>query len=175
MQSTRISQGVAMQTSILENMYFSKRRISYMVLRMIGKYYTDYRVIRITQPNGTVMPIEFNKPEYGEDGLPSGILNEIEDTLYYDVLLKKTPPFTSVRAQQLSIFSEVLKSGVIPPPVAAKLLLALSDIPNKQDLLFELENFYKEQAQVPAGIGAGEGGGGGFAGAGSPPLSPEAV
>lgn len=172
MQSTRISQGAAMQTSILENMYFSKRRISYFVLRMIGKYYTDYRVIRITQPNGTMMPIEFNKVEYGESGEVVGLLNEIEDTLYYDVLLKKTPPFTSVRAQQLSIFSEVLKSGVIPPPVAAKLLLALSDIPNKQDLLFELENFYKEQAQIQSGAVPGDGGGGGMV---ATPPPPEAV
>lgn len=160
MQSTRISQGAAMQTSILENMYFSKARIALVVLRMIGKFYTDYRVVRIAKPNGESETYEFNKPQYVTPEFPSGqvqqgmiqpelkILNEIEDTLYYDVILKKVPPFTSVRAQMLTIFSEVLKSGVIPPPIAAKMMVMLSDMPNKEDIIFELENFYREQASA---------------------------
>lgn len=162
MQSTRISQGAAMQTTILENMYFSKTRIALVVLRMIGKFYTDYRVIRIAKPNGESETYEFNKPEYVMPSMPGGemqngmmvpevsLLNKIEDTIYYDVILKKVPPFTSVRAQMLTIFSEVLKSNVIPAPIAAKMMLMLSDMPNKEDIIFELENFYKEQAAMQA-------------------------
>ena len=154
MQNTRISQGAAMQTTILENMYFSKQRISLVLLRLIGKFYTDYRVVRITQPNGLTDNYEFNVPEKDENGNPTGgILNKIEDSLYYDVILKKVPPFNSMRDRMLTIFSEVLKSNVIPAPIAGKMMLLLSDMPNKQDLILELENFYAAQQQ-PQGAAA---------------------
>lgn len=155
MQSTRISQGAAMQTTILENMYFSKQRISLVLLRLIGKFYTDYRVVRITQPNGLTDNYEFNVPETDENGNPTGgILNKIEDTLYYDVILKKVPPFNSMRDRMLTIFAEVLKSNVIPAPIAGKMMLLLSDMPNKQDLILELENFYAAQQQGQGTAGA---------------------
>lgn len=155
MQTNRINQGAAMQTSILENLYFSKQRIAQIVLRLIGKYYTDYRIIRVTQPNGMSDEYQFNIPQIDpETGKATGILNEISDTLCYDVVLKKVPPFNTMRERTLMIFSEVLKSGVIPPPVAAKLMLTLSDAPNKEDLIMELENFYKEQAAAAAAMPA---------------------
>lgn len=168
MQSTRISQGAAMQTCILENMHFSKKRIALVILRLIGKFYTDYRVIRITKPNGTTDTLEFNKPvpvmsaggdgefERGFEKPQMGIFNEIEDTLYYDVTLKEVPPFNSMRERQLAIFAEVLKSNVIPAHIAAKMLLTLADMPGKEDIIFELENFYQQQqaAQAAAPPGA---------------------
>lgn len=150
MQSTRISQGAAMQTTILENMYFSKQRIALVLLRLIGKFYTDYRVVRVTQPNGLTDNFEFNLPGRDKNGNPV-ILNKIEDTLYYDVILKKVPPFNSIRDRQLTIFAEVLKSGVIPAPIAAKMMLSLADVPKKEDLILELENFYSGQQQQTQG------------------------
>ena len=154
MQNTRISQGAAMQTTILENLYFSKQRIAYVLLRLIGKFYTDYRVVRVTQPNGLTDNFEFNRVEKDELGNPTGqIFNKIEDTLYYDVILKKVPPFNAMRDRQLTIFAEVLKSNVIPGPIAGKMMLMLSDMPEKQNLILELENFYQmqqEQAQAQA-------------------------
>ena len=149
MQNTRINQGAAMQTTILENMYFSKQRIALVLLRLIGHFYTDYRVVRITQPNGLTDNYEFNIPERDDAGNPTGtILNKIDDTLYYDVVLKKVPPFNSMRDRMLTIFSEILKSNVIPAPIAGKMMIMLSDMPNKEDLILELENFYQAQAQA---------------------------
>lgn len=159
-QSNRISQGAAMQTSVIENMYFSKQRISQIVLRLIGKYYTDYRIIRITAPNGATDQYEFNKPERDiTTGKVTGIFNQIDNIMLYDVILKKVPPFTSTRERTLQIFSEVIKSGVIPPPIAAELMISLADVPHKSDLILKLENFYKDQqtamqqsAQPAAGL-----------------------
>ena len=74
---------------------------------------------------------------------------EIGDTLYYDVVLKRVPPFTSMRERTLQMFSEVMKTGVIPPQVAGKLMLMLADIPNREDLILEVENFYKGQQPAP--------------------------
>ncbi len=147
MQSTRIAQGASMQTSILENMYFSKQRISQIVLRLIGKYYTDYRIFRITQANGMTDEFKFNGVERDQEGNVVKIFPKIEDTLFYDVILKKTPPFNSMRERMLTIFSEVMKTGVIPPQVAAKMLLSLADIPNKEDFIREIEQIYNMQQQ----------------------------
>lgn len=152
MQATRINQGAAMQTSILENLYFSKLQVALVVLRLIGTYYTDYRIIRITQPNGAEASYEFNIPSQDAEG-NSVILNNIDDTIHYDVVMKKVPPFTTMRERQLQIFSEVAKSGVIPPPIAAKMMLYLSEIPEKENLIFEIEQFYQAQAQVAAPAG----------------------
>ena len=153
MQATRISQGAAMQTTILQNMLYCRERIAYLVLRLIGKYYTDYRIMRVTRPNGDIENYEFNvkqtiiNPETGEEEV--NMLAPIEDTLYYDVILKRVAPFTSQRERMLQIFSEVLKSGVIPAEIAGKLMIELSDIPNKSDLLKEMEGV-QEQNQMNA-------------------------
>lgn len=149
MQSTRISQGASMQTSILENMFFSRERVSFVILKLIGKYYTDYRVMTITQPNGTTERFEFNKKEISVDAFGNReerLLNKIDSMLYYDCILKRVPPFNSIRERQLQIFSEVFKTGVIPAEIAGEIMLLLSDLPNRQDILMRLQNVYQQQA-----------------------------
>lgn len=138
MQATRINQGASMQTSLMQNMFFSKERISLIVLRLIGRHYKDHRVIRITQPNGTLKSYEFNRRGVDDSGSPF-VFNDIDDTLKYDVVLKKVPPFNSLRDRMLTIFSEIVKSGIFPPEIAGKIVLSLVDMPNKEDILFELE------------------------------------
>lgn len=150
MQSTRISQGASMQTSILENMFFSRERVAFVVLKLIGAYYTDYRVMTITQPNGTYKRVEFNRQEEVFDPVAGTvthrILDRIDDTLYYDCILKRVAPFNSIRERQLQIFSEVFKSGVIPAEIAGEIMLLLSDLPNRQEILSKLQNAYQQQA-----------------------------
>lgn len=157
MQSTRISQGASMQTSILENMFFSRERVSYVILKLIGKYYTDYRVMTITQPNGTTERFEFNKKEISIDAFgneQSRLLNKIDSMLYYDCILKRVPPFNSIRERQLQIFSEVFKTGVIPAEIAGEIMLLLSDLPNRQDILMRLQNVYQQQAMQQQAMAA---------------------
>jgi len=143
-QSARIAQGNTLHTPKLENINFCKQRIAYVVLRLIGEYYTDYRVLRVTRPNGETESYEFNEPA-GENGSP---LHRIEDTLDYDVILKKVAPYDSIRDRQLTIFSEVLKSGVIPQEVAAEILLSLSDIPNREEILRRTQAFAQAQTEM---------------------------
>ena len=149
MQNTRISQGASMQTSILENMFYARECVSRVILKLIGRYYTDYRVIQITEDNGQRVNYEFNVKERGidpETGEPvQRILHKIENILYYDVILKRVPPFTNIRERQMQIWSEVIKTGAYPPEISGKIMLNLSDLPNKQDLIFEMENRMAEQ------------------------------
>ena len=151
MQSTRIAQGNSLHTPKLENIQFCKRRVAYIALRLMGAYYTDYRVLRVTQPNGMTESYAFNQPEIDPaTGKPTKILHQIEDTLEYDVILKKVPPFDSIRDRQLVIFSEVLKTGVIAPEIAAEILLSLSDIPNKEDILRRTQMMAQQQQDMAA-------------------------
>lgn len=154
MQSTRISQGASMQTSILENMFYARECISRVILKLIGKYYTDYRIMQITEPNGARVNYEFNvrtkeiDPATGK--VREKILNKIDNILYYDVILKRVQPFTNIKERQMQIFAEVLKTGTLPAEIAGKIMLGLSDLPNKQDLLLEMQNIMAEQQQAQA-------------------------
>jgi hypothetical protein len=152
MQNTRISQGASMQTHYLENIYYARECISRVILKLIGKYYTDYRIMQITEPNGTRVNYEFNVREKTIDPVTgkeqTKILYKIENILYYDVILKRVAPFTSVKERQMQIFAEVLKTGTLPAEIAGKIMLGLSDLPNKEDLLLEMENKMSEQQQL---------------------------
>ncbi len=148
-QANRILQGASIQTRILENLHFSKKRIAKVVLRLMGKYYTDERVVRITKPNGESDYYNLNQPDdFNEETGEITYLNQIGDTLKYDVKLKAVPPFTAIRERTMMLFSEITKTGAFPPQIAGKIMLMLSDIPEKQELIAELEQFMTAQPPV---------------------------
>jgi hypothetical protein len=132
-------------------MFYARECISRVILKLIGKYYTDYRIMQITEPNGERVNYEFNvrtkeiDPATGK--VREKILNKIDNILYYDVILKRVAPFTNIKERQMQIFAEVLKTGTLPAEIAGKIMLGLSDLPNKQDLLLEMQNIMQEQQQ----------------------------
>jgi hypothetical protein len=154
MQSTRISQGASMQTSILENMFYARECVARVILKLIGRYYTDYRIMQVTEPNGERVNYEFNKKERTIDPatgqVQESILNKIEDIIYYDVILKRVAPFTNLKERQMQIFAEVLKTGTLPAEIAGKIMLELSDLPNKQDLIMQMQDVQGQQRQIAA-------------------------
>lgn len=155
MQSTRISQGASMQTVILENMFYARECVARAILKLIGRYYTDYRIMQITEPNGERVNYEFNKkervvnPQTGEV-IEEKILHKIDDIIYYDVILKRVAPFTNLKERQMQIFAEVLKTGTLPAEIAGKIMLELSDLPNKQDLIMQMQGIQQQQQQIAA-------------------------
>ena len=145
-QRTRILQGASVQTQILENFQFTNKRIAKVALRLIAKYYDDERIIRITQPNGTEETFKVNEVK-GEDENGEPILaNEIGDILQYDVILKSVPTFSSTNEITLQYVTEMAKVGVFPPQLAGKIALMLGDVPGKEDLVFQLEQFYQQMS-----------------------------
>ena len=154
MQSTRISQGASMQTSILENMFYARECVARVILKLIGRYYTDYRIMQVMQPNGERVNYEFNKKERAVDPVTGevqeSILNKIDDIIYYDVILKRVAPFTNLKERQMQIFAEVLKTGTLPAEIAGKIMLELSDLPNKQDLIMQMQDIQGQQQQIAA-------------------------
>lgn len=152
MQSTRISQGASMQTVMLENMFYARECVARVILKLIGRYYTDYRIMQVTEPNGTRVNYEFNKKEREVDPstgeVQERVLHKIENVLYYDVILKRVAPFTNLKERQMQIFAEVLKTGTLPAEIAGKIMLELSDLPNKQDLVMQMQGIQQQQQEI---------------------------
>lgn len=154
MQSTRISQGASMQTVSLENMFYARECVARVILKLIGRYYTDYRIMQVMEPNGQRVNYEFNRKEKQIDPatgeVQERILNKIENILYYDVILKRVSPFTNLKERQMQIFAEVLKTGTLPAEIAGKIMLELSDLPDKQDLIMQMQGIQQQQQQLAA-------------------------
>lgn len=161
-QTARITQGTAMQSQLFDNLFHCRKQVTRTVLKMIGQFYTNKRVIRITEPNGTAKYMELNAPLKDDNGQPLKDeqgqvpkLNKIEDILKYDVVLKPVPAFSTVRQNTMQIWSEIGKTGALPPLFIGKVMLELSDLPDKAQRVYELEQLVgeqqaKEQAQAKA-------------------------
>ena len=154
-QQGRMIQGATLQTQLLENLRFTKRHVAKVVLLTIGETYTDERVVRIANPDGTGSYIALNQPGVDIEGNKT-ILNNIKDILRYDVVLSPVAPFDTSRQLMMQVFSEVAKGGVFPPEWTAQILLQLSNMPNKADLLNQLRQYLNPSVN-PAVAGNQEG------------------
>jgi hypothetical protein len=110
--------------------------------------------MQITEPNGMRVNYEFNKKEREVDPITGEvqerILHKIDNIIYYDVILKRVAPFTTLKERQMQIFAEVLKTGTLPAEISGKIMLELSDLPNKQDLIMQMQEIQAQQAQLAA-------------------------
>lgn len=134
--------GSSMQTSLLENMHFTTKRVSKVELLLIGQWYTDERVVRVTGSNGLSSYIKLNGSRENEETGETEDVNKIENIVKYDIILKEVAPFDGVREIMLKTFSEIAKAGVLPPQIVGEIMIELSDIPDKQLLMQKLEGFY---------------------------------
>jgi hypothetical protein len=143
-----------MQTVMLENMFYARECVARVILKLIGRYYTDYRIMQVMESNGERVNYEFNRKERNINQLTGEveekILNKIENILYYDVILKRVAPFTNLKERQMQIFAEVLKTGTLPPEISGKIMLELSDLPNKQDLIMQMQDVQGQQRELAA-------------------------
>lgn len=147
-QSNRILQGSSMQTQLLENMHFAKLAINKVILQLIAKHYTKGFAVRILQPNQTYKFEGLNQDVVNEYGEVIARLRDIKDILRFDVILTRVAPFSSIRERQLAMFTELAKSGVVPPEIVGRVTLNLMDIPHKQDIIAQMDSLYQQQAQL---------------------------
>ena len=147
-EQSRILQGAQMQARGLTNLLMAKRQVARVMLRLASLHLTAARIVRITEPNGDEQVIPLNQPFETDDGMGNSIEQtyNLADAMRYDVILKPVSTFTSVRQQQMLLMTEAAKSGVIPPGIASRLLIELSDIHDKPRILQELEKAEQEAA-----------------------------
>jgi len=142
-EASRQIQGSQMQTAIIENMFAAKRRLSWMILMFIGKYYDDERMVRTVGPSGNPEYYQINKPYIAEDGTERVLT--MEEALRFDVVLRPVQAFNTVRQNTLSTVAEMAKAGAIPPPVASEIAIDLIDIPFKQELKARVQQYFEQQ------------------------------
>jgi hypothetical protein len=145
-ETTRLLQGANMQSQIINSAYFAKRNAAEVIIELIGLFYTKERVLKIKHDSGKVDNYPLNQEFMGKDG-EMGFYN-VADILQFDVVVKHVQQFDSVRQYFLTSIAEFAKAGAIPPQVASRLLITYGDVPNKQELIQEIESFYAEQREL---------------------------
>jgi len=144
-EQTRVAQGEGMQAAFIEPLYFTKLAILKVVLKMVGQFYTNERVVRLTQPNGQSEFTRINSTEVDEEGVEKPF-NQINDILRFDVDVKEELPFTNTKELTARTLSEVLK--VVPvttPALIPPLLDNLSGINNKAQVVQQVEGLFQQQ------------------------------
>lgn len=142
-----MQQGAAMQTSIMENLYFTKKASAKYIVQMIGLFYDKPRILRVTHENGVIDKYALNQEVLDETG--ETYFYDIKKALDFDVILRNVPAFSTVRQMYLSTIAELAKAGAIPPEIAGELAVQFGEgIPDKQKLIQRLQQYYQAvQAQ----------------------------
>jgi len=144
-QNTRILQGSQVQSEIMEHMLYARLIHAKRKLFFIGCYYTQEKIVRITQPNGTTERMVLNERVPDETGESYTLRNKINDILEYDVVFKAEPLHTTTRQLQLQMFSEIAKSIALPPELVWETWISLSDMPNKEDVILKGQQLMAQQ------------------------------
>ncbi len=137
----RIQQGAMMQTPIIENLYFTKKRIAKVSLLMAGQFYTKKRIIRITEPDKTFKRITIN-----DSGDESSVKINMKEALKHDLVIKEELPFANMNELEMRMLSEVVKSNPILSEILIIPMLEASRIKNKDKII--------KQASEKLGIAA---------------------
>ena len=148
-ENSRATSGAQMQSSFLENLFFTKTQLAKIIMRLIGQYYTKEIAVRSVAPTGDVVFTEFNKGNVDADGQPF-IENEITmaNILRYDVVVEHVMAFSTVKQLQARWLNELAQTGALPPQIVGELALQFSDIPNKDDVMQRLTAFNQQQAEL---------------------------
>lgn len=127
----RKEQGNIVNSEMFDNLRVATQILGEMLLSLVEQYYTDEKVIRITNGKGQPEFVEINKfdPETGE------VLNDIT-ARHADFIVDESAWSASIRRATFETLMEMITK--LPPEVAISLLdlvVDLSDIPGKDDLV----------------------------------------
>ena len=77
--------------------------------------------------------------------------------LKYDVAITQHPEFDTVRAFKLQQLVAAANSGVFPPAIAGEIIIRMSDLPHKEELIERMQALIAQQegAQQPAVVPPG--------------------
>ncbi|WP_295487833.1 genomic island protein [uncultured Pseudomonas sp.] len=124
----------------LDNLQHTRHLVAQRFLELIQTYYTEPRIIRITETDAMGMkstaPLPVNMPQ--GDG---SILNDL--TLgEYDVVIDEVPMQVTFQNSQFQQVLEMLKAGA---PIDPKYLIRYSNLADKQDMIKDLEAKAQQQ------------------------------
>lgn len=125
----------------------------------VRQYWTEPQFIRVTDDEGAPKFVMLNEPQMGppqvimgQDGMPTlqptvlGYKNAVAE-LDVDIILDSTPDTANVQQEQFQDLLQLVGSNpAYAQSVPFEMLLELSTVPHKRDLLDKLKT-YREQAQ----------------------------
>lgn len=135
---------------LFDNLRQARKRIAELWLADMQEYWTNQKLIRITDDQGALKEIILNErvvnPETGELEIRNDITNG-----KFDIIVEEAPDTLNLQSEQLQGLISLASSGLpFPPPVALSLMemyIEASTLPNKEKLV---QSFQQMKAQVEA-------------------------
>ncbi|MBU0599112.1 hypothetical protein KKF61_09090 [Patescibacteria group bacterium] len=139
----RQQQGMKMLSLPMDNQRLTRRNWGRWLLRTIQQFYTTERVFRIDEPDeqGRDRYIAINARDYDR------IKNDVT-VGDYDVVVAEEPLSPTNRQAMYNTFVELLHQGIPIPP---DLVVELSDMPRKEDVIARLRDYAQEQQNAGGG------------------------
>lgn len=146
-------QAVTQIVPILDNLRKAKKSIAYLLWGsrghkgIIPQYYTEEKTFRIIGDNGKQSFMTVNQPQQQQDpllGTINGVLNDLSQG-EFDVVVADSPQSSTQRMSQFWSLTDAVQKLGVPGEMVFDIILQLSDIPNKEEILQRWQQ--KQQAQ----------------------------
>lgn len=149
-------QGITHIVPLFDNLRLAKKKIAYLLWGkrnrkgLIPQYYTEAKVYRIIGKNGKQQFVPVNQPVV--DPLTGAIQETLNDLSQgeFDVIISDTTANATQRISQFWSLTDAVGKLGIPGEMVFDILLDLSDIPNKEDVIQRWQQRQQQQQQAAA-------------------------
>jgi hypothetical protein len=149
-EDIRTRQGASQQASILDNLFFSKKRIAEVVTKTLPEVYDKERTVRVVGVDLSETVIGLNtKDDSGQ------IVNDISKALAYDIELKEESIFNTAREETSKTLVELMKTLTFLAPALSIPLVETLNIQNKDDVLKIIQDAFEQNSTTSEAQSAG--------------------
>lgn len=139
-----ISQAQNSIVPILNKIRIARYDLAYITMKLVPKFYTDTRMLRIIEPNGSYAFMPVNEVKTLDDGTYARINDITSDDV--DIVIEDAPRGLNEREEQ---FNQLLTiQGQTSQPIPMEILLRYSSIKDKHQLANDIEGSRQIQQQL---------------------------
>ncbi len=124
----------------------ARKRVAQKWLAIMQKYWTNQKVINITDDSGAIKEIILNERQMDPNTGEEVILNNVA-LGKYDVIIEEVPDTINLQSEQFQSLVQLATSGIPIPP---DLIIEASTLPNKERLLESVRGAMQQQEQAQA-------------------------
>jgi len=141
----RKKQGLVGNEFLFDNFTIAKVKIGRLLAAMIQKYYSPERIMRIVYNENIKSPVTVGgNPLEGQEAELQALI-ENTDLTKYDVVVGESGWSPTVRIANFMMWAELAGKGLPVPP---ELLIELSDLPEKDKVLQQVQAMQQQAAQA---------------------------
>ncbi len=141
----RKKQGLVGNEFLFDNFTIAKVKIGRLLAAMIQKYYSPERIMRIVYNENIKSPVTIGgNPLEGQEAELQALI-ENTDLTKYDVVVGESGWSPTVRIANFMMWAELAGKGLPVPP---ELLIELSDLPEKDKVLQQVQAMQQQAAQT---------------------------